>query len=369
MEACAISAGGARDSGIDVMLAGTVFLDIVFTGLPSPPAPGTEIWTEGMGSSPGGIANLAVATSRLGLRTALAAAFSADGYGQWCWGVLADQEGVDLSYSRFAEDWHSPVTVSLAYGGDRAMVTHGHRPPWPSERLVTRCASARAVIVSLESAGETRWWDRLREGGALVFADVGWDPSGAWDPAVLDLVEDCHCFTPNAVEAQAYTRTATPEDAARALGRRVPLAVVTRGPDGAIAFDAETGELVRAPGLAVPALDPTGAGDVFGAALVAGTLGGWPLACRLRFAVLASALAVQQFGGSLAAPGWGDIADWWQRVSARAAAGHPRARRLAEAYAFLAEILPHAEPHATRRAEATIARLSDVHAPHAERTS
>src|SRR5690606_40600111 len=49
----------------DVFLAGTVFLDIVFTGLPHMPAAGTEVWAEGMGSCPGGIANLAIATSRL----------------------------------------------------------------------------------------------------------------------------------------------------------------------------------------------------------------------------------------------------------------------------------------------------------------
>src|SRR5438128_729913 len=44
----------------DVFLWGTVFLDIVFTGLESMPANGTEVWADGMGSCPGGIANLAI---------------------------------------------------------------------------------------------------------------------------------------------------------------------------------------------------------------------------------------------------------------------------------------------------------------------
>src|SRR5476651_1148516 len=39
----------------DVLVSGMVFLDIVFTDLPRPPSPGTEVWTGGMGSSPGGI--------------------------------------------------------------------------------------------------------------------------------------------------------------------------------------------------------------------------------------------------------------------------------------------------------------------------
>ncbi|MBW8819253.1 MAG: sugar kinase, partial [Streptomyces sp.] len=45
----------------DVYLTGTVFLDIIFTGLESAPVRGTESWARGMGSSPGGVANMATA--------------------------------------------------------------------------------------------------------------------------------------------------------------------------------------------------------------------------------------------------------------------------------------------------------------------
>ena len=68
------------------------------------------------------------------------------------------------------------------------------------------------------------------------------------------------------------------------------------------------------PAIEVEALDPTGAGDVFVAGFVTGTLAGWPLADRLAFAGLTAALSVQEFGGSLSAPGWAEIAAWWQQV-------------------------------------------------------
>ena len=55
------------DPGYDVFLTGTVFMDIIFTGLEKAPVKGSESWAEGMGSSPGGIANLATALSRLPL--------------------------------------------------------------------------------------------------------------------------------------------------------------------------------------------------------------------------------------------------------------------------------------------------------------
>lgn len=341
----------------DVLLAGMVFMDIVFTDLPHAPRPGSEVWTGGMGSSPGGIANLAVATARLGLRTSLAAGLSDDVYGQWCREVLAEQEGVDLSLSRTFADWHTPVTVSMAYENDRAMVTHGSPPPVGAIEMIGMPPSTRAVVVGLE---DELWWQAAQRTGALVFADVGWDATGVWDRDLLDRLNGCHCFMPNEVEAQAYTGTATPEAALEALAKLVPLAVVTRGSKGVLAIDGETGDRVTIPSLNVRAKDPTGAGDVFGASLVVGTLNGWPLEQRLRFSALCASLSVEQFGGSLSAPGWGDIADWWARLTATAAAGDPGTQSLREAYAFLPDILPAADVRVTRRADATISKFSDL---------
>ncbi|MCQ0012936.1 hypothetical protein [Actinomadura madurae] len=46
-----------------MFLSGQVFMDMIFTGLPGLPPPGTEIVTDGLGSAPGGVANIAVAMS------------------------------------------------------------------------------------------------------------------------------------------------------------------------------------------------------------------------------------------------------------------------------------------------------------------
>jgi sugar/nucleoside kinase (ribokinase family) len=310
-----------------------------------------------MGSSPGGIANLAMATARLGLCTSLVAAFSDDGYGLWCRDILGRQERIDLSRSRTIPDWHSPVTVSMAYDGDRAMVTHGHPSPVSTADMLGTPPSTRAVIAELEAE---RWWEPSRAAGALIFADVGWDPTETWDRAVLDRLDGCHAFTPNQVEAMAYTRTDSPESALSSLSERVPLAVVTCGYQGAMAVDQSTGEQASVPALRVPAIDPTGAGDVFAAALVFATLEGWPLEERLRFAALASSLAVQQFGGGLAAPGWGDIADWWSRTTRESADGDPLAAETARDYGFLTDHLVNHEGRSVRRAHATIAQWADL---------
>lgn len=193
------------------------------------------------------------------------------------------------------------------------------------------------------------WIAEAARAGTRVFGDVGWDDTGAWDLDALPDLEHCEAFLPNAAEAMRYTRTDCPRAAARALADRVPLAVVTLGSQGAYAVDGRTGETADVPAIAVDALDPTGAGDVFVAGFVTGTLAGWPLADRLAFAGLTAALSVQEFGGSLSAPGWTEVAAWWRRVraytrtSARSAHGHdPQALRR---YAFLEDLVPEVAGH------------------------
>lgn len=353
------------DPFADVYLTGTVFLDIIFTGLDSAPVRGTESWARGMGSSPGGVANMATALARLGLRTTLAAAFGDDVYGDYCWDSLEAGEGIDLGPSRRVPGWHSPVTVSMAYEGERTMVSHGHRAPPPEDSVPTCPVPARAAVASLGRRGESgdgghrdlaaaggehadsgpatdndeAWIAGAAASGTMIFADVGWDDTGRWDPADLDGLRHCAAFLPNAEEAMRYTRAATPREAARRLADLVPLAVVTLGAEGACAVDSATGQTAEVPALVVETLDPTGAGDVFVAGFVTGTLAQWPLADRLAFASLCAALSVQEFGGSLSAPGWPEIAGWWDQIRGHAGQ-HTADRETCRRYGFLDALLP-----------------------------
>jgi sugar/nucleoside kinase (ribokinase family) len=346
---------------LDLFVPGVVYLDIIFTGLRELPEPGAEVWAPGMGSCPGGVANLAVAAARLGLRTGLGTALNTDAYGEFCARILAQQEQVDLSASRRVTEGHSPVTVSLAYDRDRSMITHGHPLPLNADGLVGELPAARAASVSLIK-DRLPWVARAKQAGTLVFADVGWDASAEWPPEALATLEDCHAFLPNAVEAMQYTRASSPREALHRLSGLVPVVVITRGADGAIAADATTGETIEVPGVPLDALDPTGAGDVFTAGFVLGTLQGWPLGQRLAFANLIGALSVQHFGGSLSAPGWGDIADWWRDTRRTAERRHERSSEagLAARYGFLDDVIPRGERRTVRRATATIAGLSDA---------
>lgn len=324
----------------DVALLGPLFLDYGLTGLDASPSHGTEVFAAAAGVSPGGIANLAVASARLGLRTSLAAPFGTDMFGEWCWSVLQDQEGIDLSSSQRREGYPTPVTVAIAEAGDRSMITYAPNIDDATRSLVPSL-SARAMLTDLKSldlADPSSWWRRAAAQGTLLFADIGWDSTEQWRQDDLAALASCHAFTPNEREAMAYTRTETPAEAARALAELVPLVIVTCGGDGVIAIDSARGEEVHVPAIDTQVVDPTGAGDVFGAALVRAHLDECELSDQVAFAALAAGIAVGRRGSALSAPGWADIARWWDRTRA---SGSPNVQ---ERYAFLSSFIP-AGPH------------------------
>jgi sugar/nucleoside kinase (ribokinase family) len=302
---------GPGTGPLDAFFAGTVFLDVVLAGLPGPPVPGREIWAADRVLSPGGIANNAVGTARLGLRTGLAAAFGDDECGDLVWRVLSQEPNLDLAWSSRVPGLRTALTVSLADGTDRAMVSNGVLDPVPMRQLVTTAPAARATFLSLSTGAELPGWIRKqRAAGALVFADVGWDEQYGWSREVLAQLSSVDVFMPNEAEAMAYTGTSTVRDALYALGELVPLTVITRGRDGALALDAATGTQVAVEAIATRNRDPTGAGDSFVAGLITATLAGQPLPSRLRFACVCAGLSVRGLGGAAAAPTTADIAAW-----------------------------------------------------------
>ncbi|MDQ1744777.1 MAG: hypothetical protein QOE23_3116 [Pseudonocardiales bacterium] len=239
------------------------------------------------------------------------------------------------------------------------MITHSHPSPVGADVLLADPPAAAAGVVHLGEQPQA-WVSAARRQGMLLFGDVGWDPSQQWSPDLLHQLAELHAFLPNSAEAMAYTRTDDPQAALMRLADAVPVVVVTCGGQGSIAIDSITGEEEWVPSLPVNSVDATGAGDVFAAAFVLASLRRWTLRNRLAFANLCAALSVQQVGGSLAAPGWGDIADWLHAVGVQAAAGSRAAGVLLHSYEFLAGCIPAGPAPTVRRASATIARTSDA---------
>ena len=291
---------------LDLLFAGSVFCDLIFTDVPLP-EPGAEVYAHAFTLTPGGAANRAVAGARLGAKTALLSQLGDDALGSSVDAILSAEPDLDLSWLRRTPGYQSPVTVSLTGQHERSFITYQEDPApldWPEGGP---SVAATHVDMQHDLPG---WVSRLRSKGTKVFGGVGWDSSGAWSNSVLRRLDEIDVFVPNDVEAMRYTQTNSVQDAARELGRYVELAVVTRGSRGVVAFQRSTGQLIDVGTVAVESVDPTGAGDVFVASLMATESFGWPLEQRLRFASLCATLSVRSLGGAASAPRSVDIADF-----------------------------------------------------------
>lgn len=294
-------------------VAGSLFLDIVMCGLEHPPRPGEEQWVGGSGVMPGGVANQAVSCARLGLNTALITYLGTDRPGSWVRDMLAD-EHVDLSLAE--QTPRQNITVSLVMEGDRAFTTHGRdEVPLPPDGL----AAPDAFLAPLSYLGRAeaqvaRWRDQ----GTIVIADTGWDATGEWPQEHLDALRAADVFVPNCSEAEHYTRTLGPEDAAAALAQFVPTVVVTCGAQGVYVATRDSGKVETRvfPAIEVEAIDTTGAGDAFSAGLATGLTAGVSLADSVHLGQCAAAWTVCRIGGSSSAPHINELIDWADTCSA-----------------------------------------------------
>jgi sugar/nucleoside kinase (ribokinase family) len=287
-----------RPGSPSLLFAGQVFCDLVFTGV-EVPNDGAEAFADGFRFTPGGIANKAVAAARAGAETVLLSAMGDDALGSHIRSLLEGEPRLDTSLIDRVPGWQTPVTVSLTNPDDRSFITYQEaRGPYI---LPAGIGAVRSTHVALDR-DLPDWVAVLRASGAEVVGGVGWDHTGEWSEHILDRLDGVDVFVPNDAEAMRFTRTDSALEAAKALARRVPLAVVTQGGDGVVAVDSANGAIVTVNAIPVPVRDTTGAGDVFVATFMASAIHSWDLATRLRFASLCAGISVTTLGGAASAP-------------------------------------------------------------------
>jgi sugar/nucleoside kinase (ribokinase family) len=152
--------------------------------------------------------------------------------------------------------------------------------------------SPRAVIVALDQLD-------IVPPGARAYATCGDDDARAFQGHPPRDLDRARALFVNRREACLITGLQAPDEAAAALGALVEIAIVTLGPDGAMAF--VDGELLHAPGFEMRTVDTTGAGDLLCAAFVWADLAGAEPEVALRWAVLYGSLSVTVATGAAGA--------------------------------------------------------------------
>lgn len=261
----------------DVAVLLTPFLDLTFAGLDELPPLGGERFATDLIRSPGGGAITATGAARLGLDTVLAAPLGDDPSGAFLATTLR-ADGVRLVAPH---DGLTATTVVMPAHCDRALVTFD--PGARVRRADLEALAPRAVVCGVEQLGAL-------PAQTAAYISVGDREARDYARRLPESIAG-HTLIANEPEAMLLTGAADAEQAAFALAGHAAAAVVTIGPRGAISVSDD--ELHVASGVDPgPAVDTTGAGDLFMAAYVWAGLRGMASAERLRWAVLYASLSV-----------------------------------------------------------------------------
>lgn len=281
-----------------VVVVGSINVDLV-TQAPRFPQPGETLLGDGFVTVPGGKgANQAVAAARLGAEVALVGALGRDAFGdQLHAGLLG--EGVDLQHVQRLDDQASGTASITVVAGENQIVVvpaaNAGLKPAHVEAAHAAFARADAVLVQMEIPLEAI--EATLRLGERLGVPVILNPAPA-RPLPAEWLALARYLTPNQHEL-AMLLGADPAEGFRDLMRRAPAPIVlTRGSEGA--WYQERGEPAYQPGFAVEAIDSTGAGDTFNAALAVFLHEG--LASAVRKACAAAALSVTRLGAQQGMP-------------------------------------------------------------------
>jgi ribokinase len=299
-------------------LVGSINMDLV-TECARFAGPGETVLGERLLHLPGGKgANQAVAAARLGAEVALVGALGGDDFGKRLrQGLLS--AGVELSHTIQRDDCASgTASITVAGGENQIIVVPGANAcvtPAQVEKAQALIGRADAVLVQMEiPLDAVEATVRL---GHRLGVPVILNPAPA-QPLPRAWLRQVRYATPNQHElatllgAPAAAGDASPDFQALMQSAPCPL-VLTAGAAGA--WYREQGAPVHQPGFAVEALDSTGAGDTFNAALAVFLCEGLPQA--VSKACAAAAMSVRSLGAQAGMPTRAELAAWLMQAQLR----------------------------------------------------
>ena len=274
-----------------VLCAGRMYCDVIFTGAPRLPTPGTEVFAESVSLHAGGGAFITAATlSALGNETALYAQLPAPPFDATVTRELTAYGVNDQYCSRPADGTEPQITVAMTCGSDRAFLTRASGPALPDYRQGLPNGFCHLHIGELGTLEENpNLIEQARAQGMTISLDCGWQDS--FSRSAFDLIAAVDVFLPNERELDALVT----------LGMDLNLAdllVVKGGADGARAKQRLNANWATFAAIPVDVVDATGAGDAFNGGFISEWLHGRRLEDCLAQGNACGAASVQAVGGA-----------------------------------------------------------------------
>jgi ribokinase len=254
--------------------------------------------------------NQSRAAARLGAEVVLVGRIGDDEFGRLCVDAAA-RDGVDTTHVvTTAEQRTGFVVIQLVDGQHRSLVFSPGANTLLSWEFVVPALGALATcdIVITQSEVPSDTVDRLIDWADGAGVPVYLDPASPQQASRRSLL-GAEIITPDRLEAETLTGRTMHGSAAPVLAARdfaslgIRRAVLKLGPAGALFIDGNVATSI--PTRAVEAVDETGAGDVFVAALAVQRASGVGWVDAIRFANAAAAVSVSRNG--LALPTVSDV--------------------------------------------------------------
>ena len=293
----------------DIICAGMALVDSIIKGFDPEPISASGFRARSTALNVGGEAvNEAVASSKLGMKTAIVCALGTDGAGDLVFNYLR-QEGVDTKFIIRSDTRQTPVTTMFVNddGTRKSITSEAHRYNFHPENYLSALTDARALILgslfrapfddpaiisavvkAAKNAGQILLADtKLPNFRFLTLEDI---------KEALPLID---YITPNEDEARHFSGKDDPESMADVfLSYGVKNVIIKLGSKGCLLKNTST--CLYLPACKVNAVDATGAGDNFIAGFASELLRGAAPEDALAFANACGAICTTAVGAGTA---------------------------------------------------------------------
>jgi sugar/nucleoside kinase (ribokinase family) len=294
-------------SPFDILVAGEINPDLILAGDVIPEFGQVEKLVDSatlaIGSSS---AIFACGAARLGLKVAFIGVCGDDIFGHFMLDEM-QKHSVDASNVIVRPNGQTGLSVILTRITDRAILTHlglmaALRASDIPDSLLRQARHLHVASYFLQTMLQPdlpALFRRARSLGLTTSLDTNYDPSEKW-LGFDELLSVTNVFLPNETEAKSLTGTKNINETAASLGRKVELAAIKLGAEGA--FGVTQSQKVRVPSIPVKVVDTVGAGDNFDAGFIYGYLQDWSLEKSLCLGTVCGGLSTQRAGGTNGQP-------------------------------------------------------------------